>query len=172
MLAHHHAGRRCTSTEAEHNDDRHKMGPQGVNAPAQRLSTMTATTVRAQAPRLSTTEGRRDAPPCRPMWPQGGTAGCQCTSPKAEHNDNRHSRGAPATMWHPARGPQTQPRRHRAFQPVPVRGGMGVGEKEGMNPSYGLERARSFQPGPGGLPMGRLWRASTVGGVRLPLAPR
>ena len=47
----------------------------------------------------------------------------------------------------------------------------GDGGEERVNPSYGLERARSFQPGPGGLPMGRLWRASTVGGVRLPLAP-
>ena len=41
----------------------------------------------------------------------------------------------------------------------------------GHSPTSGLERARSFQPGPGGLPMGRLWRASAVGGVRPPLAP-
>ena len=118
--ARHHAERRCTRTEAEHNDDHHNMGLQRVNAAAQRLSTMTATTVRAQAP--CTTEGRRDAPRCRPMLPQGGTAGCQCTSPKAEHNGNRHSRGAPATTWHPARGPHMQPRRHQALQPEPVQG--------------------------------------------------
>ena len=63
---------------------------------------------RVPAPHLSSREARRGAPSCRASMhqhkgcaqrrpPQDGTAGCQCTSTKAEHNDNHHSRGMPRT---------------------------------------------------------------------------
>ena len=48
-------------------------------------------------PRTCQPEGRQSAPSCRPVWPQDGTAGCQRTSTEAEHADDHHGRGAPAT---------------------------------------------------------------------------
>ena len=59
---------------------------------------------RVPAPHLSSREARQGAPSCRASMhqhkgcaqrrpPQDGTAGCQCTSTKAEHNDIPRSRG-------------------------------------------------------------------------------
>ena len=64
--------------------------------------------MQASRPHLSSREARQGAPSCRASMhqhkgcaqrrpPQDGTAGCQCTSTKAEHNDNHHSRGLPRT---------------------------------------------------------------------------
>ena len=100
---------------------------------------------------------------------RSGWERARCLS-MAERKHDRHSRAAPTTTWDPGTTDVIE-----EASDFPVRacaGGWGVGGKEGANPSYGLARANSFQPGPEGLPMHRLRRASTVGGIRLPLAPR
>ena len=73
-----------------------KMGPQGVNAPARRLSTLTTTTV-----------------------------------------------GAPQLRRGSHLGPQTQPGRHRACQPEPVRGG-GEGGRGGRRHQRHLRHRRQL----------------------------
>ena len=80
---HHHAGRQCTSTKAVHKDDHHKLGPQGVNAPARRLSTMTSIAVRACPAPVHPQRQTHGAPSSRASMHQH----------EAVHKDDHHKMG-------------------------------------------------------------------------------